>query len=161
MGHTRDCCGWRRASPPGLPVQRGGGAGEAQQCDPDGFQMWGRQTGGPGRGESCFVLSRDWKEVTEKHIRLCRGHEEHSKEVLATGESPWNVPCARLENVTLSLCPPAPTKNQVQMEMLILKGPRLSKMQDFGLFSQGSHGLASTSLETGKQLAADVPLPKQ
>lgn len=138
-------------------MQRGGGAGEAQQCDPDGFQMLGRQAGGPGRGESCFVLSRDWKDVTEEHRRLCRGHEE----VLVTGESPLNAPYTCMGNVTLPLCPPAPTKNQVQMEMLILKGPPLSKTKDFGLFSEGSHGPAPTSSEMGMQLGTDVPLPKE
>lgn len=66
-----------------------------------------------------------------------------------------------LGNVALSLCSPAPTKNPVQMEMLILKRSILPKIQDFGLFSQGSYGSAPTFPETGMQLATDVPLPKQ
>jgi len=130
----RGCSGWSRASPPGLPVLRGGGAGEAQQCDPDGFQMWGRQTAGLGKGESCFELSRGWKVVMEKHTRLCRGHKEHSGEALVTGESPLNAPCACVENVALSLCPPAPTKNEMQMEMLIYRGLDCQKCMTLALF---------------------------
>lgn len=49
---------------PWAAVLWGGGAGEAQQHDPDGFHMW-------GGSESWLVLNRGWRGVMEESTRLC------------------------------------------------------------------------------------------
>lgn len=57
--------------------------------------------------------------------------------------------------------PPSSHNKPSEIEMLVLKEPRLSKMQVSGLFSQESDGLVPTTLEVGIQLASRVPLPKE